>query len=166
MAKLQHASEINDLFHASPLEDLLWQSLKTDGVEAERGFFVPGDRNRRYELDFAIFGQARNLDIECDGDQYHLDRERARYDNHRNNFLTARGWSVLRYTTQQLRGEMPDVLQNVRAAIRDCGGLAHAEPRDAIAFDPLWQPALWAASLATGHTVDPHKKASPRRRRR
>jgi very-short-patch-repair endonuclease len=166
-AKLNTAAEINDLFHASPIEDALWQALKREGIEAEREYFVPGDRGGRYALDFAIFGQQRNLDVECDGDAYHANPTRARYDNRRNNFLTTRGWSVLRFTTAQIREEMPEVLMQVRSAIKSCGGATHMAPSDAPAQPPdvLWQPALWDGAMARGHSVDLRQPARRQRRR-
>jgi very-short-patch-repair endonuclease len=161
-AKLETAGEINDLFHASPLEDVLWRALKDDGIEAEREYFVDGDWQRRYALDFAIFGNAGNLDVECDGDAYHANPVKAAYDNRRNNFLTARGWKVLRFSTAQIREALPDVLTYVRATLKQCGGasmidhpvtFADVEPLP----DALWQPALWAAEEATGRTVEPRR---------
>jgi very-short-patch-repair endonuclease len=164
LAKLETATEINDLFHASPIEDTLWQALKGEGIEAEREYFVPGDRDGRYALDFAIFGQERNLDVECDGDAYHANPTRAKYDNRRNNFLTGRGWSVLRFTTEQIREELPDVLTQVHAALKSCGGVAHMEPAGAHAQPPdlLWQGALWGEGGTYGHTVDPRLPARRR----
>ncbi|HEY7984418.1 MAG TPA: DUF559 domain-containing protein, partial [Ktedonobacterales bacterium] len=120
-AKLEAAAEINDLYHASPLEDRVWGALKAAGLPAEREYFVPGDRNGMYALDFALFGQQRNLDIECDGDLYHANPASARGDNRRNNFLTSRGWSVLRFDTTHIREELPEVMARIHAAIRDCG---------------------------------------------
>jgi very-short-patch-repair endonuclease len=167
-AKLETAVEINDLFHASPIEDLVWQALKEKGIEAEREYFVDGDNRGRYALDFAVFGQQRNLDVECDGDAYHANPTSARYDNNRNNFLTAHGWSVLRFTTAQVREELPKVVAQVRSTLQTCGGQACLPPADPPEEPPnlLWQPALWAPTLARGHSVDPRLPARPRRPRR
>ncbi|HEV7126398.1 MAG TPA: DUF559 domain-containing protein [Ktedonobacterales bacterium] len=157
-AKLETAAEINDLYHDSPLEDTVWQAFKAEGLDAERQLFVDGDRFRRYALDFAIFGQQRNLNVECDGDTYHANPIAAKFDNRRNNFLTARGWSVLRYTTAEIRDELPRVMYDVHATIKVCGGIAHRAP----ASEPpnlLWQAALWDATLAQGRDVDPRVPA-------
>ena len=166
--KLETAAEINDLFHASPMEDILWHALKEEGIEAEREYFVDGDNRGRYALDFAVFGQQRNLDVECDGDAYHTNPVSARYDNSRNNYLTARGWSVLRFTTAQIREELPKVVAQVRSTLLTCGGQTYLASADAAAPPPdlLWQPALWAPTLARGHSVDPRLPARPHRARR
>jgi very-short-patch-repair endonuclease len=154
LAKLEAATEINDLFHASPLEDTVWGELKRGGVPAEREYFVPGDRHGMYALDFAIFGQQRNLDIECAGDQYLATPIRARYDNRRNNFLTSRGWSVLRFDTTHIREELPEVMAQIHSAIRDCGGLAPYPQTPAPAVPTPLQPGLWAEADG-GSSVTP-----------
>lgn len=163
-AKLATAAEINDLFHSSPLEDTLWEVLKAQGYEPEREYHVPADRDARYALDFAIFGRQRNLDVECDGDTYHVNPASARHDNRRNNFLTTRGWSILRFTTAQLINELPEALTQVRSAVKDCGGEVITTP--APSPEPLWQPALWEPSLAAGHSVNPRLPARRTSRRR
>lgn len=40
LAKLQAASEINDLYHESPLEDDLWGALRRAGIPAERQWYI------------------------------------------------------------------------------------------------------------------------------
>lgn len=167
-AKLRRAQEINDLFHESPLEDRVWDAFQAAGIIAERQYYVPGDDKGMYALDFAIFCRERNLDIECDGDRYHANPARARGDNRRNNYLTARGWSVLRFSTAEVEQDMPRVLREVRKTMRDCGGPASPISDDVPALPPdhLWQPALWATELAFGHSADPHTPAPRRRRRR
>src|SRR2546426_438645 len=71
LAKLKAASEINDLYHESPLEDRLWQAFRRSGIPAERQYFVAEGRTT-YCLDFAIFCTSGNVDVECDGDTWHL----------------------------------------------------------------------------------------------
>lgn len=103
--KFNQAVEINDLFDDSSLEDELWVQLKRHHIRAERQWLVSvGSVN--YFLDFAIFCKSGNIDVEADGDSYHLgSRERAKADNRRNNTLTRVGWSILRYTSHQIREE-------------------------------------------------------------
>jgi len=169
-AKLETAGEINDLFHASPLEVIVWQALKAEGLQPKREYYVPGDLKGMYALDFALFGQRRNLDIECDGDAYHLSRASARYDNRRNNFLTSRGWSVLRFTSAQIAEELPDVMYQVRTAVKDCGGMAAAPEAGVATPARVWQPGLWGASTEGARDLTPRlptpRKARPATTRR
>lgn len=120
--KFVNALEINDLHHGSPLEDRLWAALKQEGIDAERQWFE-GTRDTLYCLDFAVFCPERNIDVECDGDTWHSNPERAREDNARNNFLEQRGWHVLRFNSGQLNQELAGCVQGVRNTIHRCGGL-------------------------------------------
>lgn len=99
--KFIRAREINDLFHCSPLEDKLWAELKKNDIDSERQFIFGSNRNN-YKLDFVSFCKNGNLNIECDGDTYHANKEKAILDNKRDNYLTKKGWSILRYSTGQL----------------------------------------------------------------
>lgn len=121
--KFTTAYEINDLYHGSPLEDRLWAALKRRNIAAEREeYLTAGGQN--YALDFAVYCALRNIDIETDGDTYHANPQKAAYDNRRNNNLTAAGWQVLRFSTQQINEEtetycIPEVVRT----INNLGGL-------------------------------------------
>lgn len=94
--KFDHARELNDLFHDSPLEDRLWEMLKSERIEAERQVYESvGKKN--YCLDFALFCQNGRVDVECDGDTWHATPEQIPQDNERNNDLEKKGWAVLRF---------------------------------------------------------------------
>jgi very-short-patch-repair endonuclease len=121
-AKFLAAREVNDLFHQSPLEDRLWSVFKDVGIAAERQWFE-GKGPQRYCLDFALFCPEHNIDVECDGDTWHANPEKARLDNQRNNYLEQRGWHVLRFNTAQLTQELPDCVRHVTNTIHRCGGL-------------------------------------------
>lgn len=69
--KLQTAAEINDLFDDSPLEDDLWAELKHLDIAAERQWGVKLS-DAFYMLDFALFCAGGKLDLETDGDKWHL----------------------------------------------------------------------------------------------
>lgn len=120
--KLHGAAEFNDLFHNSPLEDELWHHLKACKIEAERQWFLSAG-GARYCLDFALFCESGNINVECDGDSYHANAERSRQDNDRNNALTCDGWAILRFNTHQILYEMPQCLQKIRGTILQRGGV-------------------------------------------
>lgn len=88
--RLFYAKELNDLYHESPLEEELWSAFKVEHIDAERQFFI-GARGSRYCLDFALFCVRRNIDIECDGDKFHLQPTRVRRDKRRSNTLESLG---------------------------------------------------------------------------
>jgi very-short-patch-repair endonuclease len=115
--KFLSAEEINDLYDESPLEDRLWAELKRRRIEAQRQYFVQVGK-RHYALDFAIFCNDGKLDVETDGDAWHLGRESASEDNERDNDLTSKGWDILRFRGQRIREEMveyciPKIMETV-----------------------------------------------------
>jgi len=120
LEKLLSATEVNDLFNESPLEDIVWKGMKENNIVAERQYFVSGGKNL-YCLDFAAFCKNGLLNIECDGDSYHINKEKAVLDNKRDNYLTKKGWSILRYSTSQL-DEVDDCISEIRESIYRKGG--------------------------------------------
>ncbi len=120
--KFQQAEEINDLWDESPLEDTMWYSFKHDGIVAERQFAV-SEAKTSYVLDFAIACARGQIDVECDGDKYHLPPAAVRYDKRRNNWLGSRGWSVLRFDSQEINEEMPKCMTQIKSNINELGGM-------------------------------------------
>ncbi|GBC63163.1 hypothetical protein DENIS_4156 [Desulfonema ishimotonii] len=103
--KFVNALEINDLYNESPLEDRLWAEFRRLKIQAERQEFVTANRCH-YALDFAIYCLNGKLDVETDGDFWHVTPDSARQDNIRDNNLKTEGWRVLRFTSRQVREEM------------------------------------------------------------
>ena len=65
-----------------------------------------------------------SIDIETDGDTYHANRDKAAEDNRRNNNLTAAGWKVLRFNTEQIREQTEDYcIPEVTRTITKLGGV-------------------------------------------
>jgi very-short-patch-repair endonuclease len=95
--------------------------LKENNITAERQYFVHAGRNL-YCLDFAAFCKKGNLNIECDGDAYHIGKEKAAKDNRRDNYLTKKGWSILRYSTTQLENPA-DCIAEIKESLYRKGGL-------------------------------------------
>ncbi len=105
--KFLNASEINDLYDDSPLEDRLWTEFKCLDIDAERQELVTV-KTHNYFLDFAVYCMEGKLDIETDGDTWHSNKERAKQDNFRDNYLKTEGWRVLRFNTHQVKEQMAD----------------------------------------------------------
>lgn len=98
------ATEINDLYDESPLEDHLWAALKKFDLPIIRQEWVEINKNR-YALDFAVYCVTANLAIETDGDTWHHTPELADKDNLRDNDLKSNGWQVLHFGTQRIMEE-------------------------------------------------------------
>ena len=123
--KFKAAAEINDLWDESPLEDRLWAILKRARVRAERQYPIEIE-DHTYFLDFAIFCNEGKIDVETDGDTWHIGPESAQVDRQRDNALGSRGWQVLRFNTTEIHERPVDYcVSNVMATINRLGGLDH-----------------------------------------
>lgn len=121
--KFKAAVEINDLYDESPLEDRLWAEFKRLQIHAERQELVKVDGSQ-YFLDFAVHCAAGKLDVETDGDTWHVGKEKAGIDNLRDNALKTEGWRVLRFNTRQVQEQMADYcIPTVVENINRLGGL-------------------------------------------
>jgi len=139
--KLLNASELNDLYDESALEDKLWAAMKHQNISAERQYFV-GKSPSRFALDFAVFCQKHNLDIECDGDIYHSDLSKMRKDRKRNNTLTSLGWQVLRFGQEEIINKQYETLNIIKKTINEAGGAESADaPGKYMLFPIKTQPS-------------------------
>ncbi len=112
-----------DLYHESPLEDGLWDVLRSANIPAERQYDVKKGKTR-YCLDFAVLCARSDLDVECDGDSWHLRPNAVAEDNARNNFLASLGWSVLRFSSRELSpSNIAGAVDLVRATSERLGGI-------------------------------------------
>ncbi|MFZ4739683.1 MAG: endonuclease domain-containing protein [Bacteroidales bacterium] len=121
--KFFNSKEINNLFNDSILEDKLWEEFKEKDISAERQFFYSIDKKNNYLLDFAIFCKTRNINVECDGNKYHMGNKEIQYDKNRNNYLESKGWSVLRFTTKNLTQELNQTVNIICNTINKYGGI-------------------------------------------
>lgn len=126
--KFVRARQINDLFDESPLEDLLWSELKRLNIPAERQWMVQVGE-QFYFLDFAVFCSDGSIDIETDGDSYHIGVEPAVKDRRRNNDLVTAGWHILRFNGAELKERMAEYcIPEITSTVNRLGSLqAEAE---------------------------------------
>ena len=161
--KLVEAEEINDIFHDSLLEDTLWAACKSAGLRPERQWLEStGERN--WVLDFVFTCRDGNVNVECDGDTYHLStRDQVRYDKGRNNALTAKNWDVLRYDTRQLTRELPLVMEQIQEKIYRRRGLVLPDGTTRYVPLPDRPPELFdgEALYAAGRSEDSLNHSAP-----
>lgn len=121
--KFIQASEINDLFDESSLEDKLWEELRRVHIPAERQELVEINK-QRYFLDFAIYCTNGKIDVETDGDFWHANPEKAEQDNLRENDLKVAGWELLRFGTRHVQEEVGTyVINKIADQIQRYGGV-------------------------------------------
>ena len=122
LAKFSMAQEINDLFHTSPIEDLMWEGLRAAEIQAERQYEIR-ERDASYDLDFFVeCSDGAKIDIECNGDLYHSTKAARNRDRRRNTYLTTRGWLVQRFGTDEIRNDIRNCINQVRTLIDQHGG--------------------------------------------
>lgn len=125
--KFVQATEINDLYAESPLEDRLWAEFKRHNISAERQEFLTV-KHTNYALDFAVYCTKGQIDVETDGDTWHANPQKAAQDNLRDNALEAAGWKVLRFSTPQIQEEAETYcVRTVAETINNLGGIAEGK---------------------------------------
>ena len=82
-----------------------------------------------YIVDFVCF--ANKLIVELDGPQ-HLDPEAVKHDNQRTNWLTARGFRVVRFRNQELDDNIRAVVHAIGRAIDELAARAQNPPSPAL----------------------------------
>jgi len=125
LEKLLSAQEINDLWETSPLEEKMYLEMKKRAIEAERQLYVKVD-NQFYCLDFGVFCRKGNIDIECDGERYHILPDALSRDRKRNNELTSYGWHVLRFFGKEINRNLRHCFKTIERTINNLGGLTRA----------------------------------------
>ena len=126
LQKLFTAKEINDLYDTSPLEEKMYRALKRRRIDPERQMYVHLG-SQTYCLDFCIFCQRANIDLECDGERYHTLPEAFATDRLRNNQLTSLGWHVLRFSSREVYRNLKTCLTTTERTIRTLNGLKDYE---------------------------------------
>ena len=103
-------------------EAILWQYLRAsrlDGLRFRRQHPID-----RYFADFACV--SLKLVIELDGKVHEEDQQQLD-DYHRQLAIEALGWSVLRFTNDQVTGSLPAVLAAIRNHVRLAGASISVE---------------------------------------
>jgi very-short-patch-repair endonuclease len=91
----------------SPLELALYEALLDQGVAAETGVWVAGNR-----LDLAIQRNGRRIDLECDGAAFHTDKDK---DEARDRAIRSHGWDVIRFSGRRLSRELDACVAEILA---------------------------------------------------
>jgi len=112
-------------------EATLWQYLRAsrlDGLRFRRQHPID-----RYFADFACV--ALKLVVELDGKVHDEDQQQLD-DYHRQQAIEALGWSVLRFTNEQVTQELPAVLDAIRVQAKLAGAVTPHPPIDDVGRAP------------------------------
>lgn len=121
--KLFTAKEINDLYDTSPLEEKMYLEMKRREITPERQLYVKVGR-KIYCLDFGVFCKKGKIDVECDGEKYHILPEALTRDRVRNNELTSFGWYILRFSGKDINKTFKNCFTNIEKTIQNLGGIS------------------------------------------
>ncbi|MBU4481825.1 endonuclease domain-containing protein [Patescibacteria group bacterium] len=124
--KLFTAEEINDLYDTSPLEEKMYLEMKKREIATERQVYVKVN-NRFYCLDFGIFCKKGDIDLECDGEKYHILPKALAKDRERNNELTSFGWRVLRFSGKEINRTIKNCFKTIETTIENLGGISEVK---------------------------------------
>ncbi len=108
---------INHLFKTSHLEKKMVAIMEDMNISFDREWYETVDDKHKYHLDFAIFCKLGKIDVECDGNQYHMGDDNVHYDKTRNNELEGDKWKVLRYTTKHFNEDEAHIRKTLRKAV-------------------------------------------------
>ncbi len=121
--RLLRADEINDLWWGSYATEKLWQAFKDDNITAERCYPVK-EENEAHRIDFALLCKEGRIAVLTEGitgrENIHIMREQPRIDDYD---LTASGWTVLRFTVEQLSKSLSVCIAAILTAVAQHGGL-------------------------------------------
>lgn len=122
IAHLRGAGQLRELIAVlavgahSEGEALLVGGLREWGVTGWRANYPVRIGGRIYYIDVAFPGA--RVAIEVDGRAYHSDPRAFGRDRRRQNDLVAAGWTVLRFTWEDLRSNPDDVFRRIESALR------------------------------------------------
>lgn len=119
LQRLLAAQEINDLWQRDDPQQRLWLALREAGLLVEYRYQI-GQPDGDLAVDFALFCHDGRIAVLCDDaddDETGL-RERRSVDYQ----LAAGGWTVLRFSRQELEDELPRCAGAVIAMVGKLGG--------------------------------------------
>lgn len=115
-------TDFNLLFQSSSYEKEMENIMDAMAIEYEREWREYVNSQKFYYLDFAVWCKNGAIDIECDGDAFHMDKDRVHYDKTRNNELESYGWSVLRFTSKHFSEDTAHIEKTIYKTIKELGG--------------------------------------------
>jgi|GEM_PF-6533231 len=109
-SKSERAIRERDATTESPLEVMLANALDDAGIAYEREYAIS-----RMHVDFAM--PEKKLAVECDGFRYHSGRDARLRDHKRDDELRRRGWTVLRFSGDELRSDSAACVRKIKGRL-------------------------------------------------
>lgn len=118
IAKQTKGSQMGILFESSThIEYLLRDALVKEGIEFQEQYRIySGGKfsEVKFVADFLVTNATCRVIVECDGFHYHAGKDKYRKQILRDEWLTNHGYTVLHFSTNLLKYNMPEVIQTIR----------------------------------------------------
>ena len=121
--ELLGSKEISELFNIVPIEEIMRQALENYRIKASGGYSIMENKRLRYRLDFAIFCQKGKINIECDDLRWHSQPKQRQKDKKRDRWLKKRGWTIFRFSTEEIKNNTAKCIKILKQAIQNLGGI-------------------------------------------
>jgi len=126
LKKLREAKNMLGVYGVADTEAMMRDALRGAGIKARSQCYVSGregKKKKRYCLDFAVACRRGAVAIECDNTKAHSGARQWEKDKAKDIFLRHRGWTVLRFTEEDITSKMEKCMARVRRAIKKSGGV-------------------------------------------
>ncbi|MFH1286582.1 MAG: DUF559 domain-containing protein [Candidatus Magasanikbacteria bacterium] len=123
LGRLRDADNVNDLFLLSTLEEHMYSEFRRRGISADRQYYVKATEGTSYFLDLCVLCQRGHIDIECDGEAYHMGLEAQQNDRRRDSLLLRLGWIILRFSGREIDRDLAGCVNLVEKTIKALGGI-------------------------------------------
>lgn len=120
--RLKKARTLASLYGIRQVEILFQKLLAKHSVPFASEHVIRKAGRTLYRLDFAIFCRRGKINVECDMRKFHSGAKRIK-DKRRDHFMKKHGWTILRFTDEELLRNPAQCMRDLRATIKALGGL-------------------------------------------
>lgn len=114
--RLRTARDMLQLYDVVPIEQMMGDALERAGITTLPEHTVVSN-DRRYRLDFAIICARGKIAIECDNTTSHKSPKAREKDKQKDRALRACGWSVLRFSEDEIVSHLPHYIARIKNAV-------------------------------------------------
>lgn len=120
--RLKKARTLASLYGIRQVEIVFQQLLAKHCIPFAAEHVIRKGSRTLYRLDFAIFCKRGKIDVECDMQKFHSGARRIK-DSRRDRFMKKHGWTILRFTDEELLRDPAQCMRDLRTTIKALGGL-------------------------------------------